>query len=217
MGNIKKKKRSRTARVRFGPGRYILKDVWRNRSRTFMSVSSIAALSFLFVIFASMDNGFDEMFEDDVGVPSREMVELQPAKLVMENWVLLITGMCVVLMVLIIANTGLITVVERRTELASLRAIGISAPKVSMLVGGSLGIILYSGLVLGTLLGLAAVPVLDRTNLNIFSEGIGFPFKFDMMIFIQLVLLGTISGIVGSLFPLFMMFRNSPLEVLRDG
>ncbi len=157
------------------------------------------------------------MFQDDVGVPTPEMLELQPAKLVMENWVLLISGMCIVLMVLVIANTGLITVVERRSELASLRAIGISAPKVSMLVGGSLGIILYTGLILGTILGIAAVPLLDQVNINIFAEGIGFPFKFEPMIFLQLLIFGTISGSIGSAFPLFKMFNSSPLEVLRDG
>ena len=212
-----KRKTPRASKIRFGPGSYILKDVWRNRSRTFMSISSIAALSFLFVLFSSMDNGFDDMFEDDIGVPSKEMKELKPAKDVMENWVLLILGMCLVLMVLVIANTGLITVVERRTELASLRALGISAPRVSMLVGGSMGIILYSGLIAGTLLGLAAVPLLDQVNINIFSEGIGFPFKFEMGIFIRLLVLGTVSGGLGSILPLILMFKNSPLEVLRDG
>ena len=50
-----------------------------------MSLSSIAALSFLFVIFMSMDAGFQEFFEDDVGEPTEEEKELFQVKEVMEN------------------------------------------------------------------------------------------------------------------------------------
>jgi len=37
------------------------------------------------------------------------------------------------------------------------------------------------------------------------------------MIFLQLLIFGTISGSIGSAFPLFKIFNSSPLEVLRDG
>ena len=49
-----------------------------------MSLSSIAALSFLFVIFMSMDAGFQEFFEDDVGEPTEEEKELFQVKEVMD-------------------------------------------------------------------------------------------------------------------------------------
>jgi ABC-type lipoprotein release transport system permease subunit len=182
-----------------------------------MSISSIAALSFLFVMFMSMDRGFSEFFEDDTGVPTDEQKDLFEVKGVMEDWVYLISALCMALMVLVVANTGIITVVERRLELASLRAIGIPSARVSILVAGSLALILYGGILLGTVLGLACIPLLDRVNLTIGAEGIGFPFAFDWKIIGYMIVIGTLSGTIGSSLPLYMMMRSSPLEVLRDG
>lgn len=206
-----------SGRIRFGPVSYILKDVWRNRSRTMMSLSSIAALSLLFVVFMSMDAGFQNFFEDDVGEPTEEEKELFQVKEVMENWVYLISGLCMVLMVLVVANTGIITVIERKQELATLRAMGIPMHYVSLIVAGSMAIILYSGLIIGTLLGLACIPLLDRVNVSLFSDGIGFPFAFDQNTLLLITAIGTLAGIIGSALPLSMMTRSSPLEVLRDG
>jgi predicted lysophospholipase L1 biosynthesis ABC-type transport system permease subunit len=204
-------------KIRFGPVSYVIRDVWRNRSRTMMSIYSIAALAFLFVIFMSMDRGFQEFFEDDTGVPTEEQKDLYEVKGVMENWVYLITTLCLVLMVLVVANTGIITVVERRKELASLRAMGIPSGKVGSLVAMSLAMILYGGILMGLLLGLAAIPLLDRVNFTIGAEGIGFPFAFDWRTVVYIFLIGTVAGTIGFLMPLSLMMRSSPLEVLRDG
>jgi putative ABC transport system permease protein len=182
-----------------------------------MSLSSIAGLSFLLVMFMSMDRGFDDFFEDDTGVPSEEQKELFQVKEVMDNWVYLISALCMVLMVLVVANTGIITVIERKRELASLRALGISMPKVAFLVAGSLSIILYGGLIAGTAFGIACIPVLDRVNLSLTSGGIGFPFSFDPRTVLFSLIIGTFAGVIGSSLPLLLMIRSSPLEVLRDG
>ena len=182
-----------------------------------MSLSSIAALSILFVIFMSMDQGFSDFFEDDIGVPSEEQKELYEVKGVMENWVYLISALCMALMVLVVANTGIITVLERKQELATLRAIGISLPKVAMLVAGSLSIILYGGVLIGTVLGMACIPILDRVNVSLFSNGIGFPFSFDPSTIVLSLLIGTGAGLLGSSLPLFILTQSSPMEVLRDG
>lgn len=211
------RKTEQKRKIRFGPVSYIFKEVWRNRSRTIMSISSIAALSFLFVLFMSMDSGFDEFFEDDTGIPSQEQKDLYEVRDVMEQWVYLISALCLALMVLVVANTGVITVVERKQELASLRAIGIPSGKVGMLVAGSLALILYGGILIGTLIGVASIPLLDRVNLTLGAEGIGFPFAFDWRTVVYIILIGTISGTVGSFLPLSLMMRSSPLEVLRDG
>ncbi len=218
LRSISRKERASANRnVRFGPITYISRDVWRNRSRTIMSLSSIAALSFLFVLFMSMDQGFSDFFEDDIGVPSDEQKELYEVKGVMENWVYLISALCMALMVLVVANTGIITVLERKQELATLRAIGISLPKVATLVAGSLSIILYGGILIGTLLGMACIPILDRVNVSLFSDGIGFPFSFDPSTIVLSLLIGTGAGLLGSSLPLFILTQSSPLEVLRDG
>jgi ABC-type lipoprotein release transport system permease subunit len=202
---------------RLTPGGYILRDTWRNRSRTLMSMAGIAALSLLFVIFSSMETGLDEYFEeDDTGVPPEERQELYQVREVMDDWVYLITLLCWVLMVLVVANTSVITVVERRFELASLRALGISSFQVSLLITGSMGIIVMGGVLTGLVLGAVSVPLLNEANLALLGGGIDLPLTLDPMTIIYTILLGLVSGVVGLVPPLSMISRSSPLEVLRN-
>jgi predicted lysophospholipase L1 biosynthesis ABC-type transport system permease subunit len=199
------------------PFSYIMKDTWRNRSRTLMSISGICALSLLFVLFSSMDRGLEEYFEDEgAGVPSEERKELFKVKQVMDDWVYLITLLCWVLMVLVVANTSIITVVERKHELASLRALGISSFQVSSLVAASMAIIVLGGCAAGLVLGGLSVLLLDNTNLSILGGDIRLPLYFDPLLILYTVLLGAVSGFVGLVPPLTMISRSSPLEVLRD-
>ncbi|HHD16295.1 MAG TPA: ABC transporter permease [Euryarchaeota archaeon] len=212
-----KVRRGKGRKARFSPVDYILKDLWRNRSRTIMSMSSVAALSFLFVLFSSMDAGFADFFSGDTGVPSDEQKELYKVKGVMENWVYLITALSLILMALVVSNTGIITVVERRFELATLRALGISMPRVIFMVSASLAMILYGGVLMGTVLGLLCIPLLDRVSLTLFTQGIGFPLSFDPTLIWRSFLVGTLAGAIGASLPLIFIARSSPLEVLRDG
>ncbi len=199
------------------PAGYILKDTWRNRSRTLMSMAGIAALSLLFVIFSSMETGLDEYFEeDDTGVPPEERQELYQVREVMDDWVYLITLLCWVLMVLVVANTSIITVVERKFELASLRALGISSFQVSLLISGSMGIIVMGGVLTGLILGAISVPLLNEANLALLGGDIDLPLTLDPMTIIYTLLLGLVSGLVGLVPPLSMISRSSPLEVLRN-
>jgi hypothetical protein len=199
------------------PAGYILRDTWRNRSRTLMSMAGIAALSLLFVIFSSMESGLDDYFEeDDTGVPPEERQELFQVKEVMDDWVYLITLLCWVLMVLVVANTSIITVVERKFELASLRALGISSFQVSLLISGSMGIIVMGGVMAGLILGAISVPLLNGANLALLGGGIDLPLTLDPLTILYTLLLGLISGVVGLVPPLSMISRSSPLEVLRN-
>jgi len=202
---------------RLTPTGYILRDTWRNRSRTLMSMAGIAALSLLFVVFSSMETGLEEYFsEDDTGVPTEERQELFQVKEVMDDWVYLITLLCWVLMVLVVANTSIITVVERRFELASLRALGISSFQVSLLISGSMGIIVIGGVLAGLVIGAVSVPLLNGANLAIQGDGIDIPLTLHPLTILYTLLLGLVSGVIGLVPPISMISRSSPLEVLRN-
>ncbi|MEA3558967.1 MAG: FtsX-like permease family protein [Candidatus Thermoplasmatota archaeon] len=210
----------------FGPLGYILRDTWRNRSRTILAMAGIASLSLLFIMFTSMDRGLEDYFDErdeetsqqsgeDVVVP-REDQELWEVKKVMNNWTYLITIICAILMTLVVANTSIITVVERKFELASLRALGISSIQVSSLVIGSISITVIGGLVSGIVLGAVVVPLLDRTNISMVGNGIGLPLTMDLEMIGYVFILGTVSSLIGMIAPLLLINRQSPLEVLRN-
>jgi putative ABC transport system permease protein len=119
------------------------------------------------------------------------------------------------LILLVIANTAIITVVERRSELSTLRALGVSSFQVSFLVIGSMMIIVIGGLVSGIILGIATVPILDQANISI-GTNVDLPLVLDPISFVYILVLGSISGALGLLAPLLMIIRSSPLEVLRN-
>ena len=202
-----------------GPLGYIIKDAWRKRSRSVLSLAGIASLSFLFIIFSSMDEGLDRYFEereDDVGIPSDEEKALDSLRGTMNSWNYLITGLCLGLMVLVVANTAAITVIERRVELATLKALGLTSRQVSALVLGSMFVIIYGGIAAGTLLGLAFVPLLDRVEFTLWGEGIGFPMAIDISMILTVLALGTIAGIIGMIPPLLMVSGPKPAEVMKN-
>ena len=196
---------------------YILKDSWRKRSRTIFSMAGIASLSFLFILFTSMDRGLEEYFEDDIGEPTEEAKALHKLYTVLDKWVFLISALCWTLMVLVIANTSIIMVVERRVELATLRALGIKSIQVSLLVAGTMGIILYSGLIAGTALGALSVPLLDSVEFAFWGSGVGFPLSLDTNTLLLTFSIGTLAGLVGLIPPVVIINRLKPAEVLRDG
>ena len=110
----------------------------------------------------------------------------------------------------------MITVIERKHELATLRALGLSGFQVSFLVIGGMALIVYTGIISGMLLGIAFIPILDGANIVLWEEGIGFPFAFNFRTVLITLGLGTVSGIIGLIPPLVMVNRSAPAEVLRD-
>ena len=219
FGGLRAKERKplNEAPRRLTPFGYMLRETWRNRSTTIMSMAGIASLVLLFVLFSSMDRGLDEYFEEESeGDPSEESKELFKVKQVMDDWVYLISVLCWALMILVIANTAMITVVERRFELASLRALGISSIQVSFLVAGSIMMIVGMGVLAGLLAAVAVVPLVDNANLTLLGGELDLPLVYDPLSILNTILLGLGAGALGLIPPLIRIIRSSPMEVLRD-
>ncbi|MBN1389081.1 MAG: ABC transporter permease [Candidatus Thermoplasmatota archaeon] len=196
---------------------YMVREVWRNRSRTFMSAAGIASLALLFILFSSMEQGLDDHFRGETeDVPTEESIELFKVKQVMDDWVYLISALCWTLMVLVIVNTATITVVERKFELASLRALGLSSVQVSFLVGSSMMLIVSFGIMAGIIASVVIIPLLDIANLSLLGGGLDLPLVYDPISIVNTLLLGLGAGALGLIPPLLMIIRSSPMEVLRD-
>ena len=206
----------RPALRRFGPVRYVLKDALRNMSRTMASLMSIASLTFLFIVFSSLQAGLDEHFKEDIGAPSMEDDQLYEIREVLESWTFLITSMCYIMTALVVANTTAMNVSERRVELASLRAVGLGNPQVFLLVCGSTASVLYPGMLIGLITGVSVVPLLDGAGLSVLSGGMPLPFSLSWAAVLRALALGTVSGAIGLAPPLLMISWSRPAEVLRN-
>ena len=177
----------------------------------------MAALAFLIVIFASVGAGLDDYFKDRTGEPSEREKDLFEVKRVMDRWIYLIGILCTILFALIVTNTATITVIERRMELATLRALGLSLPQVSFLVAGSMALQMILGTALGAAGGIIVAPFMDDAALALGGEGIGIPLSLDTSVFATLIAIVMAAGAVGIIPPLYIMGKRSPQEVLRDG
>lgn len=201
------------------PGSYIAKDLWRNRSRALFSISGMACLALLLVLFSSMRAGLDGYFEDirdEQGEPTKEQIDLNNVKHVLDRWVYLIGVLCLMLFALIVANTATINVLERKFELATMRAIGLSSIQVHSLLIGSIALQLFLGTVIGASIGFALTPFLDGTTISFRGEGLGIPFAIDRSVFLSLFGIVVLAGAVGSIPPLVLARLGRPQEVLRN-
>jgi len=198
------------------PARYMIKDLWRNRSRVVLSTSGMVALVFTMVLFSSLQNGLEDYLSGKEGVPDREEIELEQVGAAMDRWILVIVPLCAILLALVVANTSMINVMERRFELATLRALGLSTSQVFALVTGAMGAQLMIGVAFGSVLGMVATLMLDGVPLSIAGGGLGLPMSFDRDMFVILLLITAVSAVVGMMFPLFMITRARPQEVLRN-
>jgi ABC-type lipoprotein release transport system permease subunit len=192
-----------------------LKDLWRNRSRALFSMSGMACLALLLVLFSSMRAGLDGYF-DGSGVPTEREKDLYEVKKVLDKWVYLVGVLCLLLFALIVANTATINVLERKFELATLRAIGLSSPQVLFLLIGSIALQLVIGTSIGAAVGLAMTPVLDDTAISLGGGGLGIPFAIDPSVFLSLLGIVAVAGAVGSVPPLVLARLGRPQEVLRN-
>jgi putative ABC transport system permease protein len=199
------------------PGRYIGKDLWRNRSRSLFSISGMACLALLLVLFTSMRAGLSDYFDESgVGEPSQREKDLYMVKEVLDKWVYLIGVLSLILFALIVANTATINVLERKFELATLRAIGMSSLQVYSLLIGSILVQLVIGTAIGSSIGAALAYFLDDTAISFGGEGVGIPFRIDLTVFYMLFGVVALAGIIGSIPPLILANIGRPQEVLRN-
>ena len=125
-------------------------------------------------------------------------------------------ALTVVLAVIIILNTFLMNVGERRRQLSILRAVGATrAQVIRMLLGEGLAMGI-AGTVLGTLVGMAGAQLLLRSLAQL-SATPPPPMEYTYWPFLQAALIGPGTAVLGAYFPARFAGKISPLEGIRAG
>lgn len=126
-----------------------------------------------------------------------------------------VSGVVVVIMLLVLANTMLMSFRERYREYSILKAIGFDTPKLSQLIVGEA--LFLSGLGL-LLLALLLLPIILLPTRTLLGDLINFVpvFKISFRTFLLAVALGIGSAIIASIAPLLALRRMLVTDGLRE-
>jgi putative ABC transport system permease protein len=119
---------------------------------------------------------------------------------------------CVIVMLVLVANTVAMSVQERRSELALLRTLGFRGARVArMLLGESTGLALLGG-VLGLL---GAITTVAATHLTIGVEGVLVTFALSPRLLLEGLLVAALSGALAAALPAWRATRAPIPAALR--
>ena len=121
---------------------------------------------------------------------------------------------CVVVVVVLVANTIYMAVNERRRELGVMRAVGFKAPHLALMVLGESAVIAVTGGVLG-LLGMAAV--INFTGLAVGVEGVQVSFAMTLPVVLGSLGLTIAAAVAASLLPAWQAARIDVIKAIRSG
>lgn len=184
------------------------------------------------------------LFEDNDDLKERtaELVKITPENLDARNWkelnpelgmMSMMTEKYLSYLVAIILfalafgiiNTMLMAILERRQELAMLKAIGMNEGKIRFMIVWETLFLTAIGSVTGLLINQALVAWLSKTGINLaaFSEGMeSFGFSsviypsINGMFYLQIVALVIITALVASIFPIIRASKMKPAEILSS-
>jgi cell division protein FtsX len=201
---------------RFGPIRYIWRQVWGERGRNLLTFLSLAIMSTVLTLFLAANEGLDDHFSDDIGVPSDENKELFEVREVISGWSSFMLFLCASLMALSTANASSMDILERRFELSTLRAIGTRFHQVIMLLISPLVLVMISGLVMGPIIVFASLSIMGDDPRLPLGPDLGVPLSFSLGTFLFVMAVGTLAAAFGAAPSLVSVLTRSQLEVLRD-
>jgi ABC-type lipoprotein release transport system permease subunit len=124
-----------------------------------------------------------------------------------------------------IINTMLMAILERKQELAMLKAIGMNEGKIRIMIIWETLFLTAIGSLTGLLLNQALVAWLGKTGINLaaFSEGMeSFGFgsviypSINGMFYFQIVALVIITALIASIFPIIRASKMKPAEILSS-
>jgi putative ABC transport system permease protein len=200
----------------FGVFNYILVNISKHRWRTVLTIIGIAIPIAFFVLFAAMGEGLDQYIieRSENELINRENY-LEMSKIV-NAWTDILIIIITVMIITSIANTILMSIIERRKEFGILKAVGISQERIIYLVLLEAMFISMLALFVGIIIGYWGAILFDY--MFWLDEGGGFFFApatitFDSLIIVTVltILIGTITAI----YPAISASRGSTMETLR--
>ena len=155
--------------------------------------------------------------------------EIQPEVGMMENLMQQMMYLFVIVILIAlsfgIVNTMLMAVLDRRREFGMLMAVGMSKPRIFIMVMVETVLLSVTGGVAGMLLGGSAVAATSRTGVDLSSIGKGlaamgynplvYPYV-DTAFFAGMCLLVVITAIGASIYPAFKALALNPADAVRS-
>lgn len=147
-----------------------------------------------------------EAFKDAYGSASQAM----------EGWLLVVTGVMVVMLVAGVSDTTLVAVTDRRREIATLRAVGIGRRRVSRLVVMEVLLLAVVGLAIGLAAGTGLSLLFGSLHESSGGEGAFLaPVAIQGWVLVGAAVLALGSAVLAATYPASRAAGQSPTEALR--
>ncbi len=201
---------------------YVLRTVRRNKGRTTLMVAGVAVLVAFFVLFAALGAGLQEYVDEEGDahgydrLKGRNAADYGRISTVVGEWMTVITVVIAVIMAMTVMNAMLLSVTERTPEIGTLRAVGVTRPRIYQLVMMEAAYLSGLGFLIGAISGLLSALVLDIMCRASGGEGWYFaPASVNAGLMAWALLLSGGVGCAVSLIPAYRAARMDPLEALR--
>jgi cell division protein FtsX len=134
----------------------------------------------------------------------------------LDGWLAIVSTVLVVMLVAGVSDTTLVAVAERRREIATLRAVGLSRRQVSRLVTGEVLTLAAIGLVVGLVAGATLALVFGHLHETTGGEGVFLaPVHLGPWVVAGATLLALGAAALAAAYPARRAARGSPTEALR--
>ena len=153
------------------------------------------------------DDGWDRAaFERTYGDVTRTL----------DSWLVIITAVMALMLAAGVSDTMLVAVADRRSEIATLRAVGTSRRRVAGLVLAEVLLLSAIGLLAGLLAGGALAAAFGHLHASTGGAGVFFaPVRLSPWVVAAAVALGVGVAALAGLYPARRAARQSPTEALR--
>ena len=134
----------------------------------------------------------------------------------LDSWLVIITAVMALMLAAGVSDTMLVAVADRRSEIATLRAVGASRRRVAGLVVAEVLLLSAIGLIAGLLAGGALAATFGHLHATTGGAGVFFaPVRSSPWVVAAAVALGVGVAALAGLYPARRAARQSPTEALR--
>ncbi|MDD4307732.1 MAG: FtsX-like permease family protein [Thermoplasmata archaeon] len=144
-----------------------------------------------------------------------EIAEQEEMRRTVDGWLLAVIVLLSIITVVGISNTMLMSVTERRREIGTLKAVGISKARIYQLVLGEAFVLVLISLIIGGITGVALAEYFD-SQYDAEAGGIFFaPTNLTPFVLTYVVCISIGVAMLAALYPAWQAARLEPTEALR--
>lgn len=144
-----------------------------------------------------------------------EVEKQEEMRRTVDGWLLAVTLLLSIITVVGISNTMLMSVTERRREIGTLKAVGVSKPRIYQLILGEAMLLVLISMAIGVASG-AALAEFFNTQYEAEAGGIYFaPTHMTISVFALVIGISLAVSMLAALYPAWRAARLEPTEALR--